>query len=118
MARGIGNKTTAAITTNTTTQIIAPPAAGETVYISFLSVDVTTAGTAWIATLQPTTTVAAFNFVFALVAQGHQESYLSPSQSVGARYPGFALPVGEGLQAVTSGTTPGSMTVTAIYEIK
>ena len=117
MARGIYSKTTAAITTNTTTNIIPAPAADETVYVSFISVDVTTAGAAWLATLQPTTTVAAFNSVFLMAAQGHQESYLAPSQSTGPRYPGFALPKGEGLQAVTTGT-PGSATITVIYEIK
>jgi hypothetical protein len=127
MAKGIFQKQTAAITSATTTALIAAGtgagqvAPGETAYVKFIGVDVSAAGTTFLATIQPTTTVAAFNQNYNLSAigagVGHAESRPSTPSNDRVQMPGWALPVGEGLQVVTTGT-PGSATVAVIYEIK
>jgi hypothetical protein len=113
MALGKYNGTTASIASNTTTTI-ATPAATERIYVYWVGVDVTIAGTTSTADVGSSTgslRVAAFN----TTAVGHQESFTAQSQR---DYPGFALPVGAALQVVTAGGAAATLTVSFIYEIK
>jgi hypothetical protein len=113
MALGRYSSTSASISSNTTTTL-ATPAATERIYVYWVGVDTTVAGTTSSADVGSSTGSQRIGF-FSTVALGHAEAY--PAQ--GHRdYPGFALPVGAALQVVTAGGAAATLTVSVIYEIK
>ena len=113
MARGKYTSTTASIAANTTTTVVTP-AAGESVYVTWVGCDTSVAGTTSTAKVQSTggaVIVALFN----TTAVGHQEAY----PALGQRdYPGIKLPEGVALEVVTAGGAAATETLTFTYEIK
>jgi hypothetical protein len=113
MALGKYSGTSAAVSSNTTTTLVTPGAT-EQIYLYFLGVDTTVAGTTSTAKVQANGG-AVIAGVFATTAVGHQESYPGQGQR---DYPGLALGVGKALEVVTAGGAAATGTFTYIYEIK
>lgn len=113
MALGKNNGTSAAITTNATTTLVTP-GARERVYVYWIGVDTSVAGTTSTAQVNDSTGAVQVG-LYNTTAVGHQESFTEFGQR---DYPGFALPVGAALQVVTAGGAAATLTVSFVYEIK
>lgn len=120
MASALGRYTvtTAAITTGTTTTIATPDTTNTPnakIYVLWIGIDVTVAGTTTTAKVQANggQPICA---VFLTTAIGHQESYAAFSFK---DYSGIELAVGKALEVVTTtGGGAATLTVTAVYEVR
>lgn len=115
MAMGRFNTTSSVITTATTTDLITP-AAYESIYVLWLGIDVSVAGTTTTAQVKAQTTARTLG-LFATTAVGHQESYFCLDRDDTGR--GFFIPIGEKLQVTTiAGGGAATLTVTVIYDLR
>lgn len=113
MAYKIAAITSASINSATTTDLITP-ASYESIYVYWIGVDVSTAGTTTTAQVKAQTTSLTLG-TYNTSALGHQESFFSNGDR---NFPGFPIPVGEKLQVVTiAGGGAATLTVTVLYEL-
>lgn len=119
MASALGRYTvtTAAITTATTTTIATPDTTNTPnakIYVYWVGVDVTVAGTTSTAIIQSNGAVVRVG-AYNTTAIGHQESYGAFSFK---DYAGLELPVTKALEVVTAGGAQATLTVTVVYEVR
>ena len=114
MAMGRFASTSASITTNATTDLVTP-AATEAVYVLWVGVDVSAAGTTSTAQIKAQTTARTLA-LFSTIAVGHQSDYFTLDGDGSVK--GFPIPMGEKLQVVTAGSAAATLTVTVLYEIR
>lgn len=119
MASALGKftTTTASISSNTTTTIATPDTTNTPnakIYVWWVGVDVSVAGTTSTAKVQSNGggVIVASN---ATTAVGHLETFSSfPFKD----YAGIELPVGKALEVVTAGGAAATLTVTVVYEVR
>lgn len=109
--RGKYTVTTASISSNTNTTI-ATPGTGQSIYVWFVGVDVTTAGTTSTAAFTDGTTPL---IVFATTAVGHQEANTAFNQR---DYPGMKLAPDTSLVLTTAGGAAATLRATVVFEVK
>lgn len=117
MAQDLGfyTITTAAISSNTTTTISTPANANhQKIYVKWVGIDVSVAGTTSTAKVNGSGGAVTVG-LYATTAVGHQESY---SGFDGRIYPGIELTQGESLQVVTTGGAAATLTVTVVFEVR
>jgi hypothetical protein len=113
MAMGRFAVTSGAISSNTTTDLITPVAT-EAIYVFWVGVDVSVAGTTSTAQIKGQTTARTIG-LFNTTAVGHQESFTGTGFK---EFVGFPIPMGEKLQVVTAGGAAATLTVSVLYEIR
>lgn len=114
MAKGFSNSTSASISTNTTTTLIAAPSAFESIYVLYIGADTSVAGTTSTASFQDTAGANQFSLL-ATTAIGHQENYYATSDP---NFPGWKIGQGLGVQVVTAGGAAATGRFTVIYVVK
>jgi hypothetical protein len=114
MARGFFQSTTT-ISTNTDTAVIAAPGAGEQIYLHYISVSVSVAGTSSRLVAEKGANGTALFRMATATADGFADANYSTGRK---NFPGLALGVNTALNIETSGTAAATVEVTVIYEVK
>lgn len=113
--QGLYSVASAAITTNTDTEIIAAPGEGKRIYIIHAAVNVSVVGTSSLVRLES-------GAGGATIAAGDTTTLgtaLERTFAAGRKdYPGYAMAENTALSAETTGTGAATLNVTVIYEVK